>query len=47
MVVERCLECHFAAGYDMNKPSLQQEYYEDVVQGLERIEKGFSALNIG
>ena len=45
-IVQKCLGCHFAAGYDLNDSVLQAEYYTDVVLELEGLEKRLQAFQL-
>ncbi|MCJ1332499.1 hypothetical protein MMC10_009192 [Thelotrema lepadinum] len=45
-IVEKYLECHFTAGYDLNNAELQMEYHRDIVQELEKLEEGLRSLNL-
>ena len=45
-IVEKCLGCHFVAGYDLDNTDLQAEYYKDVGQGLKELEQDFRAMNL-
>ena len=45
-VVKKCLYCHFASGSDLSDYKLQQEYYENVVEELQGLEKSFQELEV-
>ena len=45
-IVQKCLGCHFSAGFDMNDLTLQTEIYTDVVQELENLEERFRAISL-
>ena len=46
-ITQKCLGCHFSAGYDLNDPELQAEFYKDVVKELEDLEEEFRGLQLG
>lgn len=46
-IVRKCLTCDFGRGDDLNEPTLQVEFYKDVVCELERLEEGFRNLQLG
>ena len=46
-IVTKCLYCDFGCGDDLNEPKLQAAFHQDVVKGLEKLEEGFRALQIG
>lgn len=46
-MVQKCLECDFGQGKDLDDPALQAAFYRDVVCELERLEIGFSQLQLG
>ena len=45
-IAEKCIGSHFAAGYDLSEPSLQLEFYQDVVQELEKLEGDMRRLQL-
>lgn len=45
-VVKKLLQCDFGCGDDLNDPKLQALFYRDVVCELERLERGFRALQL-
>lgn len=48
MVVRKCLGCDFGQGTsDLNDEKLQTAFYQDVVCELERLERGFTMLQLG
>ena len=46
-IVRKCLSCDFGCGDDLSAPALQVEFYRDVVCELQRLEEGFSKLQLG
>lgn len=46
-IVRKCLNCDFGCGDDLSEPALQVEFYRDVVCELQRLEEGFSKLQLG
>lgn len=46
-MVRKCLDCDFGQGKDLDDPALQAAFYRDVVCELERLEIGFSQLQLG
>lgn len=46
-IVKKCLACDFGHGDDLGDPALQAIFYRDVVCELERLEEGFSKLQLG
>ena len=45
-IVQKCLGCHFRAGFDLNDTTLQTEVYTDVVQELENLEEKFRTISL-
>jgi hypothetical protein len=45
-IVRQCIYCDFGHGSDLSSTKLQEGYYEDVIQGLEDIEKRLSDIFI-
>lgn len=46
-VVKKCLGSHFANGCDLNDTDMQQEYYRDVINELESLERQFQGMDLG
>jgi hypothetical protein len=46
-IVRKCLQCDFGRGDDLEDPSLQQCFYQEVVCGLEELETRFRDCYLG